>query len=165
MKCSVSLSMFLGNIQLRTVQWATGAFGAAVPSPASLQYESVSVTQSSSLKTVDNPVAVWKSKPAAGSIETNRATNVDSTQAYKPHIPWFKPILPSLLALWNISTLSQFCCIETNLSLWLLHNKTKPELLERLNIILSLGPAFITSMEFGKGRSKHDNYGNPLDSG
>ncbi|KAG7225092.1 hypothetical protein INR49_014203 [Caranx melampygus] len=29
----------------------------------------------------------------------------------------------------------------------------------------SNGPAFITSMEFGKGRPKHDNYGNPLDPG
>ncbi|KAJ4918892.1 hypothetical protein JOQ06_027894 [Pogonophryne albipinna] len=27
------------------------------------------------------------------------------------------------------------------------------------------GPAFITSMEFGKGRPKHDKYGNPLDPG
>ncbi|XP_061569501.1 somatomedin-B and thrombospondin type-1 domain-containing protein [Cololabis saira] len=29
----------------------------------------------------------------------------------------------------------------------------------------SSGPAFITSMEFGKGRPKHDSYGNPLDHG
>ncbi|XP_014831806.1 PREDICTED: somatomedin-B and thrombospondin type-1 domain-containing protein-like, partial [Poecilia mexicana] len=26
-------------------------------------------------------------------------------------------------------------------------------------------PAFITSLEFGKGRPKHDSYGNPLDPG
>ncbi|XP_014331730.2 somatomedin-B and thrombospondin type-1 domain-containing protein [Xiphophorus maculatus] len=30
---------------------------------------------------------------------------------------------------------------------------------------LSSGPAFITSLEFGKGRPKHDSYGNPLDPG
>lgn len=30
---------------------------------------------------------------------------------------------------------------------------------------LNMGPAFITSMEFDRGRPKHDNYGNPLDSG
>lgn len=34
-----------------------------------------------------------------------------------------------------------------------------------LNWFLLSGPAFITSMEFGKGRPKHDNYGNPLDPG
>nr|XP_057916161.1 somatomedin-B and thrombospondin type-1 domain-containing protein [Doryrhamphus excisus]XP_057916162.1 somatomedin-B and thrombospondin type-1 domain-containing protein [Doryrhamphus excisus]XP_057916163.1 somatomedin-B and thrombospondin type-1 domain-containing protein [Doryrhamphus excisus]XP_057916164.1 somatomedin-B and thrombospondin type-1 domain-containing protein [Doryrhamphus excisus]XP_057916165.1 somatomedin-B and thrombospondin type-1 domain-containing protein [Doryrhamphus exci len=30
---------------------------------------------------------------------------------------------------------------------------------------ISSGPAFITSMEFGKGRPKHDNYGRPLHPG
>ncbi|XP_026148185.1 somatomedin-B and thrombospondin type-1 domain-containing protein [Mastacembelus armatus] len=30
---------------------------------------------------------------------------------------------------------------------------------------LNSGPAFITSMEFGKGRPKHDSYGNPLHPG
>ncbi|KAG7524709.1 somatomedin-B and thrombospondin type-1 domain-containing protein [Solea senegalensis] len=30
---------------------------------------------------------------------------------------------------------------------------------------LNSGPAFIASMEFGKGRRRHDSYGNPLDPG
>lgn len=30
---------------------------------------------------------------------------------------------------------------------------------------LFLDPAFITSMQFGKGRPKRDSYGNPLDPG
>lgn len=34
-----------------------------------------------------------------------------------------------------------------------------------LNWFLSSGPAIITSTKFGKGRPKHDSYGNPLDPG
>lgn len=69
------------------------------------------------------------------------------------HIPWlllFLPILGLLLTSYLIVHVlySQFTIRRLN-----------------LNWFLSPGPAFITSMEFGKARPKHDSYGNPLDPG
>lgn len=71
------------NIQPRTVQWATGAFGAAVPNPASPQCECVSVTYSSGPVTAESPVPAWSNEAAAGSTETTRVNTVDITQVYK----------------------------------------------------------------------------------
>lgn len=70
------------NMQLRTVQWATGVFGAVVKKTARPRSESVSVMWSSRLVTVENHVLVWSKKPAAGSTEIVMATTVDSTQVY-----------------------------------------------------------------------------------
>ncbi len=77
------------NTQLRTALWATGAFGAAVPSRASPQCESVSATWSSGPVTVESPVPAWSNGAAAGSTETTRVATVDSAQVYKYNTPWF----------------------------------------------------------------------------
>lgn len=137
-----------------------------MPSPASPQYESVSATQSRSPVTADSPAPAWSKEVAAGSTETTRAATVASTQVHKHRMCYIS--ICSLLLVFDF--MCKFPCFilhKAKTTFWhcTLNGLNLNLLTETLNLFLLSGPAFITSMEFGKGRPKHDNYGNPLDPG